>query len=61
MVLHNYSVEINPLEHAMLTSALEQYISYCDSCLSVPENKQQEIFIRTDRDLAKKLLARLPK
>ena len=43
------------LEEAVLCAALERYISYCESCLSNPENREQAVFIESDIKVAAKL------
>lgn len=51
-------MEFNPLEAAVLMSALERYQSFCAVCLKNPENEQQFTFIQHDLELAISLYSR---
>ena len=52
-------MDLTLLESAVIYSALEQYIPYCEDCLNDQENEKQITFIQVDIDIAKALMAKI--
>lgn len=53
------TLELSLMEKTILSDALKNYIDYCNKCLSLPENKDQEVFIRGDIDVCQRILNKI--